>query len=149
MIFTLVHYTEGWTEGRTVELDTMPQAGMVVHIDDQELIDQSQAEMYYVDNIMLSTATVNGQTVNYLFVRPYKNWGVRCPMTEQDRLAQSVKELGKQIAALKEGIESAAEQNRKAIEQMHSELSRQLNSLCNDMAEINELTSAIEETVNQ
>ena len=90
MKFTLIHYTEGWQTGATVDLSTLPPLGSLVKADDDSSEDYE--DIYYVDNIMLA----NGGE-NYLLVRPYVGYGIMAPLTEADRISETIQEAKKEI----------------------------------------------------
>lgn len=90
MRFTLIHYTEGWHTGATVNLSTLPPLGSLVKANDNSSEDFE--DIFYVDNIMLADG---GE--NYLFVRPYVGYGIMAPLTEADRISESIKEAKKEI----------------------------------------------------
>lgn len=88
MKFTLIHYTEGWTTGGCVELSTLPPIGTLIKSGAPECYN----DIFYVDNILLADG---GE--NYLLVRPFEGYGYRAPLTESDRLAESIREAQKEI----------------------------------------------------
>lgn len=90
MKFTLIHYTEGWQTGATVDLSTLPPLGSLVKADDDSSEDFE--DIFYVDNIMLADG---GE--NYLFVRPYVGYGIMAPLTEADRISETIEEAKKEI----------------------------------------------------
>ncbi len=90
MKFTLIHYTEGWHTGATVNLSTLPPLGSLVKANDNSSEDFE--DIFYVDNIMLADGGDN-----YLFVRPYVGYGIMAPLTEADRISESIKEAKKEI----------------------------------------------------
>ena len=49
-------------------------------------------DIYYVDNIMLADS---GE--NYLFVRPYVGYGIMAPLTEADRISETIKDAKEEI----------------------------------------------------
>lgn len=90
MKFTLIHYTEGWHTGATVNLSTLPPLGSLVKANDNSSEDFE--DIFYVDNIMLADGGDN-----YLFVRPYVGYGIMAPLTEADRISETIKEAKKEI----------------------------------------------------
>lgn len=95
--FTLIHYTQGWGLGESISLSAIPPLGTLVKSNDESV--ESYDDIYYVDNIMF---TDGGE--NYLFVRPYVGYGRMAPLTESDRLQESVKELTSAVDNLSDNI---------------------------------------------
>lgn len=95
--FTLIHYTEGWEVGAQVALSAIPLLGTLVKADDEAL--ESYNDIYYVDNVLFADG---GE--NYLFVRPFEGYGQRAPLTENDRLQESIKELTNAVDNLSDNI---------------------------------------------
>lgn len=97
ILFTLIHYTEEWRVGATVELDAAPQLGTLV----RSTLDKSDkySDIYYVDNILWGDG---GE--NFLFVRPYNGYGRKAPLTELDRLNMTVEEMASAIDLLNDNI---------------------------------------------
>lgn len=90
MKFTLIHYTEGWELGATVNLSTLPPLGTLIKADDDGSEDYN--DIFYVDNILLA----NGGE-NYLLVRPFVGYGIMAPLTEADRISEAIKEAKEEI----------------------------------------------------
>lgn len=97
--FTLIHYTDGWRIGATVELDATPQLGTLVRAphDNQD----NYSDIYYVDNILWGDG---GE--NYIFARPYKGYGQKAPLTELDRTGTTLEEIASAIDLLNDNIMS-------------------------------------------
>ncbi len=97
MLFTLIHYTEGWRIGATVTLSGVPAAGTLVKatMDSPE----DYTDIYYIDNVLWGDG---GE--NYLFVRPFEGYGEVAPLTEIDRLKTSVDEVVAAIDNLNDNI---------------------------------------------
>lgn len=97
--FTLIHYTEEWRIGATVELDAAPQPGTLVRSSADT--PDNYSDIYYIDNILWGD---RGE--NYLFVRPYNGYGRKAPLTEMDRLNMTVEEMASAIDLLNDNIMS-------------------------------------------
>lgn len=97
MVFTLIHYTEGWRIGATVTLSTTPAAGTLVKASLDSPDDYT--DIYYVDNVLFSDG---GE--NYLFVRPWEGYGEMAPLTEIDRLREGIKEIAEAVDNLNDNI---------------------------------------------
>ena len=97
MVFTLIHYTEGWRIGATVTLSGVPAAGTLVKasLDTPD----NYTDIYYIDNLLWGDG---GE--NYLFVRPWEGYGEMAPRTEIDRLKEGLKEVTEAVDNLNDNI---------------------------------------------
>lgn len=97
MLFTLIHYTEGWRTGATVTLSGVPAAGTLVKssLDSPE----DYTDVYYIDNVLWGDG---GE--NYLFVRPYEGYGEVAPLTELDRLKASIDDVVEAVDNLTDNL---------------------------------------------
>jgi hypothetical protein len=97
--FTLIHYLDGWRLGATVELDAAPQLGTLIKASSDN--PDNYSDIYYVDNILWGDG---GE--NYIFVRTYKGYGQRSPLTELDRISSTLDEITRAIDILNDNIMS-------------------------------------------
>lgn len=99
MKFTLIHYTEEWRIGATVELDATPQPGTLVKssLDSPE----NYSDIYYVDNILWGEGGDN-----YIFARPYNGYGRKAPLTEIDRVDATLEEIQTAVGDLAMAIDT-------------------------------------------
>ena len=104
--FTLIHYTEGWHAGSRVTLSAIPPLGTLVKADSSGN-PEGFDDIYYVDNVLFADG---GE--NYLFVRPYEGYGLRAPMTESDRIQESIRELTSAVDNLGDNVMEQLQENR-------------------------------------
>lgn len=105
MKFSLIHYTDGWEAGPTIELDHIPAPGSVVWTKRGKSADDT--EMCYVDNVMYAEKGIDRDDLIYLYVRPYTGYSRYAPMTETDRITEKLEKLTEEIAAIRKVLANA------------------------------------------
>ena len=165
--FTLIHYTDNWETGNTVELSDIPTAGSVIWVSAGH--SDEPGNMFYVDNVMYPEAGLTSDDAICLFVRPYTGYESFSPKTESDRLAEkliqsiglqkkflekfeSVGSVAGKILAAADIISNKLAENTEILESVHADTERIADnvedSLAAVAAKLNDIILLLEDIKN-
>lgn len=134
MKFTLIHYTENWETGNTVELEHIPTAGSVIWVSAGRT--DEPGNMFYVDNVMYPETGFTADDSICLFVRPYAGYESFSPKTESDRLAEKLIQV---VGVGKKTVEKVA-----AVEEVVGKVLASSQVISNNVAENTELMESLQ-----
>lgn len=134
MKFTLIHYTENWETGNTVELSEIPTVGSVIWVSAKHR--DEPGNMFYVDNVMYPETGFTTDDAICLFVRPYAGYESFSPKTESDRLAEK---LIQTVNLEKKNLEKST-----SIESVSAKILEASHLIANNLAENTEIMESVQ-----
>ncbi len=143
----LIFYTQEWKiSPTTIELECVPLSGNIIWLKEESKPDDSETDMYYVDNIMYPEHGINAGDPVYLFVRPYKGYTTYGPLTESDRVISAVKKVQEEMQTLLNEIHDlhdAFEEQLADLREISEDIHRMSSDVNNEQSETNDKLESI------